>query len=217
MRRSIAIAVVSFVIVVVIVASLAVRNLTPDKQAELIFTFISNLFGTIIGGLLAYLIALSQFRIQSNSEAKQRRIDTAFDFHRELVSVELTQARGEANKLFTNYITARDLDDFYSSLPADEKRPIQMVLSFFRRLQLAVEYNRVDKDLVRELLSGEFLEWYHKWFDHIVPTRWDSRKQMDKLHEWIKQELSNTEYEWRRRDALESRNKLLSRTNSGNC
>ncbi|MCC5608186.1 hypothetical protein LC612_15665 [Nostoc sp. CHAB 5834] len=201
-------------IIVIVVIYSAIHNLTPDKKAELLFTFVSNIFGTIIGALLAYFIALSQFKVQSDSETKKNRVDTTFSFHEELISVEVSQARSETAKIFAAHITSSNLSEFYSSLSEDEKRPIRLVLSFFRRLQLAVEYSRIDEKIAVNLLSGEFLEWYHKWLDHLVPERWTTRVQIDKLNEWMKQSLSKAEYEQMKNDALESRHRLLAKANN---
>ncbi|BAY29727.1 hypothetical protein NIES2107_15710 [Nostoc carneum NIES-2107] len=198
-------------IIVIVVIYSAIHNLTPDKKAELLFTFVSNIFGTIIGALLAYFIALSQFKVQSDAETKKNQVDTTFSFHEEMINVEVSQARSETAKIFTDHIKSSNLSEFYSDLSQDEKRPIRLVLSFFRRLQLAIEYNRIDEKIAVDLLSGEFMEWYHKWLDHMVPDRWTTRGQIDKLNEWMKQNLSKAEYERMKNDALESRHRLLAK------
>ena len=181
-----------------------------EKRIELSFTFISSLIGTLVAAFLAYMFALSQFKIQANSQAEQRRMDTTFDFHRELISIELAQARSETENIFIDNKTANNLDDFYSKLSEEHKRPIRLLLSYFRRLQLAVEYDRVHTDITLDLLAPEFLLWYHMWLTHLVPDNWTTKQQIDKLHTWIRKGLSTPEYERRRIYALEKRAELLS-------
>lgn len=200
-------------IVLIAVIYPVVYNLPPDKKAELIFTFFSNLFGTIIGAGLAYFIALSQFKVQSNAETEKNQVDTAFSFHDEMISIELTQARSVTTKIFTLHIKDSNLSEFYSTLSEDEKSPIRLVLSFFRRLQLATEYGRINEKVAIDLLSREFLEWYHKWLNHLVPNHWTTRNQIDKLHKWVQERLSKSEYDEIKNASLEARSRLLARAN----
>ena len=141
-----------------------------EKRIELSFVFISGLIGTLVAAFLAYMFALIQFKIQAYSQAAQRRMDITFDFHRELISSEFAQARSETEKIFTDNKTANNLGDFYSKLSEEHKRPIRLLLSYFRRLQLAVEYDRVDGNLTLNLLGPEFLWWYHMWLLISYPT-----------------------------------------------
>jgi ABC-type multidrug transport system fused ATPase/permease subunit len=233
MWKSIATIILGSVLVVVIVTFLAFDTLNPkeligffilsfssllqEKRTELIFTFASNLLGTFVGAGLAFFFALHLFKIQSNSEAKKKRIDTTFDLLQEFSTHEMAEARSQADKIFTAHKTATSIEDFYRNLTEDEKRFIRQVLFFFRRLQLSIEYNRVEASPVLKLFGGEFIWLYYVWFESlIVPAvSWDTSHQMRKLQKWMEKQSkrgkrSKRDYEHWKSEAYESRNKRLS-------
>ncbi|MEH2308883.1 hypothetical protein [Nostoc sp.] len=191
-------------------------NLEGGKQTELIFTFISNLIGTAIGALFAFLIALRQLKYQSSLEAKKKRVDITFDLYQEFSTNEMAEARSQADKIFTAHKTASNIDDFYRNLPEVEKYPIRHVLYFYQRLQLAIEHDRVEASVALDLFSEEFIWWYHVWYvPMLIPSTWDqSIIRMNKLHEWMekqskKDSQSQTAYEKWKSQAYRSRTKRL--------
>jgi hypothetical protein len=202
MKRSSAVLELSLVLAVIVIAIWVVHGLDSDTQTELLANTLSNLSGTIIGALLAFWFAKRQFSMQLNletqkaeEEKRQRRIDRTLDFHREWGSVEFTQARSETDRIFTKHKANGNLDSFYSDLPEEQKNPIRMVLTFFRRLQLEIEHNRVDDELIKELFGGEFLWFYYKWLKDVIPDGWETKKRVEKLNDWMARELPRDEYE----------------------
>jgi hypothetical protein len=168
-------------------------NLDIDKRTELIFTFISNLFGTTLGALFAFLIALRQLKYQSDLDAKQQQIDTTFDLYQEFATNEMAESRSQVDRIFTYYKEASKINDFYDFLNEAEKKYIRNILYFYRRLQLEIDYKRVDTSAVLDLFGSEFIWWYYVWFEHKVVTavRWESSTQMQKLHHWIYDQMKN--------------------------
>jgi hypothetical protein len=169
---------------------------------------ITALIGTLTGAALAYWIALKQFKIQQESSDLRRRVDTALAFYDELTSDSFSKARTEASKILREHLMADSLNDFYGALSQEERRSILEVLSFFRRLQLVVEYGHIDNQMVIDLFSGEFIRWYFAWLDEIVPANWDTRKSIDKMNNWLKQNMSE-EYEQKRIKAIEKRDQRI--------
>lgn len=186
-------------------------NIPPDLFSNLI----SNLAGTIIGALLAYWIARKQFRIQKDLEIQQQRVDMALAFYEELTSDDFSRARSEADKIFKEHRTASSLNDFYADLPEEKKQYIRMVTSYFRRLQLAIEYKRIDNQMVLDLLSGEFFWWYFMWLDKMTMNAWrDTRKSLDKMDEWLQNTMPKTDYEQLKESAIKRREKRLAELQS---
>ncbi|MDQ1613195.1 MAG: hypothetical protein QOG00_3126 [Pyrinomonadaceae bacterium] len=175
--------------------------------------FFSNLLSTIIGtaggAVLAYLFALRQFKKQMETEARKVCVDTALAFYQELSSHDFAQARSEANKILDPHLTASSLDDVWSSMSTEERRPVLTVLSYFRRLQLSIQYKRIDERMVLDLVSGEFFWWYFVWLDRLIPDDWETRRQIDKLDRWFHDNLSESEYERKKSDALSRLEKRL--------
>jgi hypothetical protein len=137
----------------------AFLSLDAGKRAELGLSFASSIVGTFVGAIFALVVALVQFSIQASSESRQRRLETALEFYRELVSSEFTQAREESINLFIKCTRKKsNLDAFFKDLKEDEKHSIWEVIFFFRRLQLVIECNRIDYNLVKKCLGGNSLD-----------------------------------------------------------
>jgi len=182
---------------------------------EFIFNLISTVLGTVTGAILAYLFALRQFNIQKRVDEKQKRVDTALSFFEELTNDSFSQARSETSRVFKENISAVSLDDFYSALPEEKRQPIRKVLSFFRRLQLAIEYQRIDDQMAIDLFSGEFLHWYFKWFDKLIPMSWDTRKNIDKMNNWLQKNMPPIKYEQEKEKTLKLRESNVTETQKG--
>jgi hypothetical protein len=172
---------------------------------EFYFNLFSTLLGTITGAYLAYKFTLKQFRTQKEIDDEQKRVDTALSFFEELTNDSFSQARSETGKIFKEQIRAVSLDDFYSTLPEEKKQPIRKVLSFFRRLQLAIEYRRIDKMMAVDLFSEEFIHWYFMWLDNLTPKDWDTRKNIDNLNNWLQKNMPKNKYEQNKEKALKRR------------
>lgn len=171
---------------------------------------LSSLFGTIIGAILAYWIALRQFKIQKEAEIQQNQVETTLVFYQELTSNDFAIARAEARKLFEEHYTANSLNDFYSDLPEEKRKNIRIVNAYFRRLQLNTEYKQVNKQMVLDLLSEEFFWWYFTWLNEMIPEEWETRKNIDKLHYWFQNAMPSEKYEQSKRIAVKRREKYLS-------
>ncbi|MDQ1558331.1 MAG: hypothetical protein QOD32_1391 [Pyrinomonadaceae bacterium] len=163
---------------------------------------ISTIIGTATGALFAYWFALRQFKIQTETEARKVCVDTALAFYQELSSHDFAQARTEANKMLEPYLTASSLDDVWSSMSQEKRRPILTVLSYFRRLQLSIQYKRIDEEMVLDLVSEEFFWWYFVWFNRLIPDDWETRRQIDKLDRWFQDNMPPTEYDRKKSYAL---------------
>lgn len=185
-------------------------NLSSVDWPPLAVELILNIFGVITGAVLAYLFALRQFRIQKESDNRQIQINTALDFFEELTSDDFSRARSEANKIFKAHIHATSLDDFYYT--EDIRQPIRKVLSFFRRLQLSIEYGRVDHEMAVDLFAGEFLQWYFMWLDKLVPPNWATRKNIDKLNQWYASKMDPVVYAEKKERAFQKKQNQLAKT-----
>ena len=165
--------------------------------------------GAAIGAYLAFIIAKNQFQTQKDSEDKQKRLDITLDFFAEFASYKFAQNRREAGKIFKRNLNAVNLDSFYSTLNDDEKQSILETFSFFRRLQLVIEHNRIDKNMALELFAEEFLHWYFVYFAELIPTNWATYKSIDMLHKWFYKNMDRQEYELRKKNAETRRKELL--------
>jgi uncharacterized membrane-anchored protein YhcB (DUF1043 family) len=182
---------------------------------EFISNLISSLFGTVIGAILAYWIAVKQFKMQKEVEVQHKQVETTLAFYQELISNDFSNARADANELFEKHMaTNNSLNNFYSNLPDGKVQSVRSVVSYFRRLQLAVEYKQVDKQIVLDLLSGEFLWWYFMWLDEVIPFEWDTRKNLDKMNNWLQSALPTTQYEQKRKVTLKNKEIRLSELRS---
>ena len=170
---------------------------------------LSSLFGTIIGAILAYWIALRQFKIQKEAEIQQKQVETTLSFYQELTSNDFSFARVEARKIFDEHFTANSLDNFYWKLPEEKRKYIRMVIAYFRRLQLNIEYKQINKQMVLDLLLEEFFWWHFTWLDEMIPEEWEARKNIDKLHYWFQNAMPSEKYEHSKRVAIKRREKYL--------
>jgi uncharacterized membrane protein YgaE (UPF0421/DUF939 family) len=159
-------------------------GMPTDGVSNLIGPFV----GAAVGAVFALGVALYMFRKQADREEEQVQVDTALAFYEELASDDFAEARRKVTKIFESHRDANNLNDFYLDLLEEEKQPIVRVLSFFRRLQLAVKYRRIHHQMVLDLLAGEFRWWYEKWLDKMVPNDWETRKQIDGLHRWLQKQ-----------------------------
>jgi hypothetical protein len=141
-----------FLVIILAVILIVQNNLQPDKQVELLATFLTNLLGTTIGAALAFWFALRQLAIQSRETHHKRLFDTAFELHREFNSFEMTAARSQADRVLQQHLLTK-LDALYDTLPEETLRPVWLVIYFYERLWLAIENKQVDTKLVPELFG----------------------------------------------------------------
>jgi len=170
-----------------------VHNLLANLDLDVIIPLVT----AVLGFLFAFIL----FRLQARSEVQKTRVDTALAFYDELTSADFARARSEATKVFEAHANAHNLNDFYSKLSAEEKEPVQKVLSFFRRLHLVVEHRRIDREMFLDSLSGEFIWWYFRWLCRMVPNDWETRKRINGLDSWLQSNMPKEEYE-RKRDKV---------------
>jgi hypothetical protein len=182
--------------------------LSPEASSFLSNIF-SSLLGTIVGAVLAYFFGVRQLNHQRETELRQKQIENALKFYDEFTSNEFAVSRLEAKKIFEKHNSEENLDKFYDNLPQEQRGHIRAVITFFRRLQLAVEHGQVDGRIVVDLLSGEFLSWHYKWLDVMVPTDWDTRQNIDKLNGWLKSVMPLTNYEEKKTKYLMRREERL--------
>lgn len=211
--RFIALTGVCLILALSIATILSVRHLDAQKQIELLATFISNLLGTVVGAGLAFWFALRQFSLQSDLEAGKKRIDTTFELHREIIE-DLVKARTQADRLLKTHQKGKTLDVLQRELAEAEIYPILQVVFFYRRLQLAIDYNRVEDSLVPELFGEKFIWWYYVWFTSILlPLNWLSSKQMRRLQEWMERNSEESIYQQWVSEAHQARDERLSSIN----
>ena len=176
------------------------------------FELLSGLIGTIIGAILAYIFAQKQFNIQKETDEQRMQLDTALAFLDEFVSDQFAQDRRRASKILRQHIKEENLDKFYPKLTDEQKQPIIRVLSFFRRLQLTIQFDRIDTQIVLELLSGEFIHWYYVYLKNLVPSNWSTKKHLIKLNDWLVENLDGDEYEYKKKKAEATRKKRIEET-----
>ncbi|MEM8718894.1 MAG: hypothetical protein AAGE84_06240 [Cyanobacteria bacterium P01_G01_bin.39] len=194
----------------ILITVLTVRYLEPQKQIELLATLTSNLLGTVIGAGLAFWFALRQFSIRSSSESQKNRIDTTFSLHQE-ITTELFEARVKADELLTMHKT-KSLDILQNHLSETETRYVWQIIFFYRRLELAIDYERIELSLIPELFGQKFIWWYHVWLTSVVPSEWESSNQLKKLQIWVEKNSKESMYKQWKDDATQARSERLSST-----
>jgi hypothetical protein len=173
-------------------------------------SFLSSLFGAIVGAFLAYLFALRQLKLQKQVETQKRQIGMALDFHRELVSNDFALARFEADTILKNRYVASVTEDHVLRLSDKDWRPIRIVTAYFRRLLVAIKYEQIHDRMVIDLLSEEFFWWYFMWLNTLIPDDWQTKSDIDMLHRWLKENMSSEAYEKSKKRSLEQREEHLS-------
>lgn len=80
----------------------------------------------------------------------------AFDLHKEWMEMQKTRGQGDA---FINKYAGESLEVHYKA-KTKGLRPIWQVLSFFERLEIAIEHGRISEDLFIRLFGQIFTWWY---------------------------------------------------------
>jgi hypothetical protein len=156
--------------------------------------FVSEIVASLVGAFVAYLFALLLLKIQSDSEARKLKEDRAFAFSDESTGPDFARIKLNADRIFKTHKDAGSLDDFFDDLPEEDRRTVNSVLSFYRRLHLAIEYGRIDTKMVLALLPKEFIWWYYTWLDRMVPEGWETRERIDGLRDWIQDSMPESGY-----------------------
>jgi uncharacterized membrane protein YccC len=175
--------------------------------SEVVLNF-ADVISAFVGSVLGFLFAFIIFSLQARSEVRKMQVDTALAFYDELTSADFARARSEAAKVFEAHADAHNLNAFYLKLSAEKREPVQKVLSFFRRLHLVVAHGRIDREMAVDLFSGEFIRWYFRWLDKMVPNDWETRRRINGLHSWFEANMPRHEYD-------EKRNKVLKEMEKG--
>ena len=108
------------------------------------------------------------------------------------------EERTKASK-FNDEFPEADLTDFYKNRRnEDSLSAVWVVMGFYQRLAIAVEYGRIHKDLFVKLFGQMFTWWYIVSFDHNMDEVWAGTRPIRGLWKTIVESASDKQVtEWK--------------------
>jgi len=130
-----------------------------------------------------------------------------FDMHAEFNSSEFTKHRKNADKLVSEYpdLSYSEL----SKIDMENSISLYAIMRFYQRLWLGIKYNRADRKLIPELFGEIFLYWFFISFERnlINKSDWSTINNLESLHYWLRERMSNEEYDKIKKRTIERLNK----------
>ncbi len=168
-------------------------------MADLSTFLTSSICGAVTGAGVTYFLTLRRAKLQ-----------TLLDLHREFNSPEFSDVRQRAHKFLRSNSTTLfpDLD----GLP--EAWAAYAVSRFYQRLWLLVQHRQVPRKHVGRLFGEVFFLWFYGHFERqLVPTDWQSARDVEALKHWFDARCSDLAPRWRDR-ALTDIERILQRVQS---
>lgn len=150
-----------------------------------------DLLNPIIAGVIAAIVAAIVTFFLTKSSQKQ---DQALRFHEYFFARPLLEARAEAHKLLLEH-RGKPLLEIYESDDYKRLDPLWEIQEFFVRLNVAIKYKLVDKQLAAEMFAQNFLFWWKLVFeDGIARKEWAIEPELVELNDFFRSQLSTEAY-----------------------
>jgi hypothetical protein len=164
-----------------------------------------GLIGTVFGAIVTWSASLWDRTRRAKSE-------TAWEFHRELSSEPMNRARIRGDQILKKYPNT-SLADLYNDVSYENASTFDgmyIVMEFFQRLSLAIQFNRIEKQLVPRLFGEVFY-----WWDIVVyepqgkDVDWECCKDIRWLRMWLDKNAKPSDRDnWKARSAKARQERL---------
>lgn len=130
---------------------------------------------TLLGGILGIVGAFAGAWFGNQYERRARKFqaqkDTTISLYTEFHSAEMIKARIRVRNLLSGDLKrdpALSLNQIREIVSPEDWYNFSLVVTFFEKFGVYLQNNYLDKDLVRNLLEGDFTYWYNKCLSSFV-------------------------------------------------
>lgn len=173
---------------------------------------LSGILGALIGSGVGFLAT----RWQTREQIKHSRQAEVIKFSLLFNSPEMVQHRINAHHFVEKYMLEKDgkdvedesgtirkeivfnqstIDSLYKTLPYSELLPLVNIIQFYEHICISIDCKFIDKEYASKVFGSIFLWWWERCLNpKKLDLYWDNKKNIFKLHDYIKEIITDQEY-----------------------